>query len=75
MADMAQIREHTGLGAEIVEKDGDVSVQKGEVMIRRVTGEAIKVSGKVNVYIGDKLFWIADCAYTLQYNTQMDGTN
>ena len=69
MADEAERREHTGLGAEIVKKDSDVSVQKGEVMIRRVTGEAIKVSGKVNVYAGDKLFWIADCAYTLQYNT------
>jgi hypothetical protein len=69
MADEAEKREHTGLGAETVERDGDVSVQKGEVMIRRVTGEAIKVSGKVNVYTGDKLFWIADCAYTLQYNT------
>ena len=58
--------EHVGIGHLKVQKNGEVIVEKGDLMIERTTGENIKVEGKEVVNIGDYLYWTKDCTFTLQ---------
>jgi hypothetical protein len=57
-----------GMGYEKIEKDGEVSVEKGEVRLRRVNGEDLALKNAVKVAAGDQIYWIADCIYTRQHS-------
>lgn len=56
------------MGYEKIEKDGEVSVEKGEVRLRRVNGEDLALKNAVKVAAGDQIYWIADCIYTRQHS-------
>lgn len=66
MSGNAGKQEKTGLGYEIVKRDGEVSVEKGELMIRRTNGQQIVVNGKEQIYTGDELGWVAGCTFIIQ---------
>lgn len=64
MSEDSKRYEKLGLGYEEIEKDGQVSVEKGVVRLRRVTGEDTVVKGTAHVSSGDQIYWTADCTYT-----------
>ncbi|KAJ8108012.1 hypothetical protein OPT61_g8468 [Boeremia exigua] len=59
--------EKEGLGYEKIEEDGQVTVEKGEVRVRRVNGEDISVEGTVKVYTGDTIYWGLACHFSRQH--------
>lgn len=56
--------EPKGMGYEKISKDGEITVEEGEVRLRRVSGEDLIIEGSVTVSAGDEIYWMADCVYT-----------
>lgn len=48
--------EYVGISHLKVQKNGEIIVEKGDLIIKRTTGEDIKVEGKEVVNIGDYLY-------------------
>jgi plastocyanin len=57
-----------GYGFEKFSDEGEVTIEHGSVLIRRVSGgeEVVKAPATVKVHAGDEIYWTQHCIYIQQ---------
>ena len=60
--------EEENLGFKEFSNQGEVTIHKGPVLIKRANGkeEPLELEKKVEVYAGDRIYWTHGCSYTQQ---------